>query len=101
MAKRGTTDHSASSTTTRFRPSRDAVSNYVGGEMMLIHVGTNRIFKLNRTSRRVWELLATGADTQRIHLALIEEFDICGTELASALQELLAVLQHEGLIESY
>ena len=46
----------------RWVPSADVVAEMTGDHMVLIHMQTNKIFELNRTGARVWELLGEGED---------------------------------------
>jgi hypothetical protein len=85
----------------RFRPTSDAVSNCIGGETVLIHMRTSRIFKLNRTTSRLWELLVAGRDQNTIRRTMSEDFGVSEIELTSELQRILALLQQEGLIEAH
>jgi hypothetical protein len=84
-----------------FRPTADVVSNCIGGETVLLHMRTGRIFRLNRTTSRVWELLIAGNDQDAIRRTISEEFGVGEVELASELQGVYALLQQEGLIEAH
>jgi len=55
---------------------------------------------LNRTGARIWELLDAGCDRDGIVERLIDEFEVTNAEVAGQLEELLASLTAEGLIES-
>ena len=50
---------------------------------ILVHLVTNRIFELNETGTRVWELLGEGLDTDCIVRRLVDEFgrqgECCGS----------------------
>jgi hypothetical protein len=39
------------------RPEDDVVSRRLEDEVVLVHLRTNRIYKLNETGARLWELL--------------------------------------------
>ena len=66
----------------RFRPSRDALATRVGDEIVLVHTVTDRIYVLNRTGARVWELLCGELDQTEIESRLAEEFDVAHADLA-------------------
>lgn len=83
---------------TRFRPSPDAVAERLGDELVLIHMKTDRIFALNGTGARVWELLSTGHDVVEIQRRVLQEFEAAEAALAIDIQDLIASLQTEQLI---
>jgi len=82
----------------RFRASLEAVYNRTGDEGILIHMKTNRIHELNRTTARMWELLQAGNDRDAIQRTMLQEFDVTEVQLAREVDELLARLQEEQLI---
>ena len=58
---------------------------------MLVNLRTNRIYRLNRTAARLWELLEQGKDAAGIREAMLEEFDV---EPAALDAEIAATLHH-------
>lgn len=82
----------------RFRPSLDAVTKRTGDEIVLVHLKTDRIYVLNRTGARLWDLLCADCDRADIERQLLEEMDVGEAELAGALDEILAALMSESLI---
>jgi hypothetical protein len=85
----------------RFRPTPDVVYDRIGEEAVLIHMGTNRIYELNRTGMRFWELLCAGHDRIEIRRLMVREFDVAEADLAVEIEVMLASLKNEGLITSY
>jgi hypothetical protein len=83
---------------TRFRPSPDTVAQRLGDEMVLIHMQTDRMFILNGTGTRVWELLSNGHDVAEIQRQVLGEFVVGPVELAAEIQDLLDSLRSEQLI---
>ena len=79
-------------------PHPDVVARRLDDSVVLVHLETNRIFTLNRTGSRIWELLVAGRPPEEIETLLQEEFDVTpeqiGPELVSLVDELLA----EGLL---
>src|SRR5437870_5358035 len=73
----------------RWVPSEDVVAELAGDHMVLIHMDTNKIFELNRTGARVWELLREGEDSEGIIRRMLDEFDVEDGQLR---QEVWAVL---------
>ena len=82
----------------RFRASPDALATRVGDEIVLVHTATDRIYVLNRTGARVWELLCGDLDRTEIESRLAEEFDVAHADLAAEVDSLLASLVESRLI---
>jgi hypothetical protein len=82
----------------RFRPGSDTAVEHLGDEVVLIHLKTDRLFVLNRTGARIWELLAGGHAVTEIERRLLDEFDATRDEVAADIGSLLASLQSEQLI---
>jgi hypothetical protein len=82
------------------RPSPDVVARRLERAGVLVHLPTNRIFELNETGIRVWELLAGGQDADRIVSRLVEEFDVDIERAAIEVNDLLTRFRDEGFLES-
>jgi hypothetical protein len=82
----------------RSQPSPDFVSQRLDDEVVLINLRTNKVFSLNRTGARVWELLQTGHDRKEIRLRLLKEFDVQPEALDDELERLVALLAAEGFV---
>jgi hypothetical protein len=82
------------------RPSPDVVSQELEGEVVLVNLHTNRIFALNRTGARLWQLLTSGADRTGIQRELEREFDVDPVLLDREIDLLLEHLAAEGLVIS-
>jgi hypothetical protein len=83
----------------RFKMSPDVVvSRTAPDELVLIHLQTDRIFVLNRTAARIWELLSDRHDEVAVTRRLTDEFEVTEPEIASEITELLATLTREALI---
>jgi hypothetical protein len=83
----------------RFRASPDTVAQRVGDEVVLVHVNTDKIFVLNRTGARLWELLASGLERDDIQRQMLQEFDVSEDRLTSEIDALVASLRNEQLID--
>jgi Coenzyme PQQ synthesis protein D (PqqD) len=81
-----------------FKPNPDVLSKRLGQDTVLVHIATNRIFELNETGTRVWELLGQGLTIDRITHHLIEEFNVEATQAAGEVKELIVQLRAEGLL---
>jgi hypothetical protein len=80
------------------RPHPDVVHQHVRGEAVLVHLRTNRIYALNTTAARLWQLLCEGHDRDEIERRLLEEFDVGVGELTGEIDALLASLEAQGLL---
>jgi hypothetical protein len=81
-------------------PNPEVIAKRLGQAAVLVHIPTNRIFELNETGTRVWELLGQGLDPDRIVRQLVEEFDVDGGRAADEVSTLLVQLRAEGLLVS-
>jgi hypothetical protein len=79
------------------RPNPDVIAKRLDEATVLVHIPTNRIFELNETGSRIWELLGQGLDTNRIVQKLVDEFDVEDVQAADQVNDLLVQLQNEGL----
>jgi hypothetical protein len=81
------------------RPSEDVVYRELGDESVLVHLVTNRIYALNPTAARFWSLLGSGRGRGEIERELLDEFDVTETEVHAEIDQLVASLRDEGLVE--
>jgi hypothetical protein len=82
------------------RRNPDVIAKRLDEATVLVHIPTNRIFELNETGTRIWEMLGQGLDANRIVQKLIEEFDVEDVQAADQVNYLLVQLQNEGLLAS-
>jgi hypothetical protein len=82
----------------RFRLNRDAVAQRVGEEVVLVHLTTDRMYVLNQTAARAWELLSAGHDAPAIRQRMLQEFEVPPNQIADELDHLVQWLQTEDLI---
>jgi hypothetical protein len=80
------------------RPHPDVVSRQVGEELVLVHLKTNRIYSLNRTGTRLWELLGSGCGREALERQLLDEFDVDEAQLREEIEGRLAEFAREGLL---
>ena len=80
------------------RPIPDVVYRELEGEMVLVHLGTNRIYSLNETGARFWELLASGSERAEIERQLLDEFVVEPEDLRQEIDSMLDALEGEGLV---
>ncbi len=81
-------------------PNPDVVYETIDDELVLVDLQTNRVYTLNETGARIWELICAGADRRRLEDALRAEFDVSPAQLQEELEELLQSLLDEGLLQS-
>ena len=82
----------------RRRP--DVVARRVGDTAVLVHLGSNRIYELNDTGARIWELTADGGARLRAwSIDSSDEFDVDRGQLASEVASIVDDLVREGLFE--
>ena len=82
----------------RVRPSPEVVASRVGDGGVLVHLQTNRIFELNTTGLRIWELLGEGRPLGDVERMLLSEFDGDHGHVRSDMLHLIDALSNEGLV---
>jgi hypothetical protein len=80
------------------RPHPDVVWRRLDDDVVLVHLRTNRIYSLNHTAARAWELLSAGEDRAQIEQTLLDEFDVDPGALKRSLDELLDHLASAELV---
>lgn len=86
-------------TDTTPRPHPDVSWRRLGDEVVIVHLRTNQIYRLNRTAARFWELVAEGSDRATAERVLAEEFDVGDDELRQETTSLVSELSNEGLLD--
>jgi len=87
-----------SSTPARFRSSPDALATRVGDEIVLVDLKTDRIYSLNRTAARIWELVCADCDRAEVERRMLQEFDVTPGQLAEAIDEVIVSMTQDGLL---
>jgi hypothetical protein len=75
-----------------------AVAQRLGNELVIVHPATDRIFVLNRTAARIWELLSEHHELDLVEQILIQEFDVEPAQLGKELHALIASLVEEKFL---
>jgi hypothetical protein len=78
--------------------SPDVVARRLEDEVVLVHLGTNRIYSLNATGSRFWELLEQGLGYEVIVRRMLDEFAVDEPTLEAEIASITAELRREGLI---
>jgi hypothetical protein len=76
----------------------DVVWKDVGGDIVLVHLRTNRIYELNRTGGRLWTLLEAGTPRSDAEAILAREFDVDAETVRSETDALIEDLVQQQLV---
>jgi hypothetical protein len=82
----------------RFQPSPETVATRVGDEIVLVDLKTDRIYSLNRTAARIWELVCAECDRAEVERRMLEEFEVSREEVVAAIDELVVSMTQDGLL---
>lgn len=77
--------------------SKDVVYEKVGGDTVLLHLGTGTYFGLDPIGSRMWELLAESGNPQAVLDHMQEEYDVSSDALRQDLDRLLNELADKTL----
>ena len=83
----------------RIRQSAQVVSSRLGDVGVLVHLQTNRIFEVNATGLRIWELAGQGRTLGEIRDTLQREFAVDPERLRTEVLALIAELAREGMVD--
>lgn len=85
---------------TIFRAGSDVTAREVGGEFILLHLGSGTYFGLNAVGSRVWQLLEAGDKSlAQLCNTICDEFDAGPDVVQADLQDLAAALLEHDLVE--
>jgi len=80
------------------QPSPDVLWQRLDDEVIVMQLQTDRIFSLNPTGARFWELVAGGMKLDAIREEMGKEFDVPPDILAAEVEGILALLIGEQLL---
>ena len=80
------------------RPNPEVIAKRLDQTTVLVDISTSRIFELNETGTRIWELLGQGLDVEQIVQRLVSEFEVEDSQAAEELKKLLSQLRDQGLV---
>ena len=80
------------------RPNPEVIAKRLDQTTVLVDISTSRIFELNETGTRIWELLGQGLDVEQIVHHLVSEFEVEDSQAAEELKTLLSQLRDQGLV---
>ena len=81
-----------------FKVNPNVVAQRVDDQIVLVNLETNRIFALNSTGARLWELLSDGRSAGEIHAELSKEYAVDEAGLKEEIERLLGELNAESLV---
>ena len=80
------------------RPNPEVIAKRLDQATVLVDISTSRIFELNETGTRIWELLGQGLNVEQIVQYLVSEFEVKDSQAAEELRTLLSQLRDQGLV---
>lgn len=92
------TDEQRPPSTTSVQRNPGVVFQPMDAGAILVHMDTDRIYELNATATRLWELLDTSSSIQAIQQQMLSEFDVDETVLRLEIDTTLESLARSELI---
>jgi hypothetical protein len=86
--------------TAEFAAGAETVARRLSDRLVVVNLRTNRIYQLNRTAARLWELIAAGVDSAELQRTLLDEFDVDEARLDEEIAALVPILLEHGLVEA-
>jgi hypothetical protein len=77
----------------------DIVHETIDGETVIVNLENGVYYSLQNAGVDVWNMIETGANLQELTDLMAQQFDGTREEIEQALNDLLIVLQKEGLVE--
>jgi hypothetical protein len=78
----------------------EVVSQKLGSDVVVLHLGTGVYWSLNETGAAIWQELVRHGNPSRAVSTLGEQFAASEAELRQATDDLVAKLLREGLLET-
>lgn len=89
----------ADSSTRVLKQNHDVASSRLGDSGVLVHLRTNRIFELNPTGLRAWEIIGAGCAEDAVVERLQREFEVDSERVRLELTPLVEAMVREGLLD--
>ena len=80
------------------RPNPEVIAKRLDQDTVLVDISTSRIFELNETETRIWELLGQALNVEQIVQHLVSEFEVENSQVAEELKTLVSQLRDQGLV---
>jgi Coenzyme PQQ synthesis protein D (PqqD) len=77
----------------------DVIFRLLDGEAVLLNLKTGTYFGLDQVGTRAWELILEHQSLERVHSALLEEYDVDPDRLAEDLLTLVNEFSAKGLVQ--
>lgn len=77
----------------------DVIFRLLDGEAVLLNLNTGNYFGLDPIGTRAWELILEHRSLERVHAALLDEYDVDADRLAEDLLTLVDEFCKKGLIQ--
>ena len=77
----------------------DTLINQVGGEAVLLNLGSETYFGLDEVGASMWQALTTKGTIQQAYESLLTEYEVDAEVLRQDLVDLIKKLVAQGLIE--
>ena len=87
-------------TDVRYRRSPGALHANVGDDVVALHVPNGRCFGMEHVTADVWRYLDPPSGLDQICSKLLEEYDVDPETCRKDVEDLLKVMQQEGLVEA-
>lgn len=88
-----------SNTDGSLHPTPGVIARRMGRSAVLVHLPTNRIFELNDTGARIWELVEGGAGRDQVVADLVGRYAVDATQATREVELLIEQLRREQLLE--
>jgi Coenzyme PQQ synthesis protein D (PqqD) len=82
----------------RLIPTSDVLHQSLDGEMVLLHLGSEQYFGLDRVGSRIWELLGQLGRLDAVEAQLLSEYDTDQQTLHGDIERLIAELLEADLL---
>jgi len=80
------------------RPDPDVLARRIDDKLVLVHLRTDRLYEMNPTATRIWELIGAGHDAAQIQAQIMREFHGPAATIAAEVKGALASMQEENLV---
>ncbi|MCX7013908.1 MAG: PqqD family protein [Candidatus Sumerlaeota bacterium] len=80
-------------------PSKEQVSCEMDGDTIILELREGGYFELNEIGTSIWNVIQKRPSIQRIVAAMLDEYDVTGSQFRADLEELLDELVGNGLVE--